>query len=1156
MKIRSIFKFSSVWSVLIAAAVVVFIASHYILAESIDLTGTGMCIKSSELISGTTYVELKPAGGLACTVNGDFDTPVVVTNCVYNYNCGACVSGYKSCTKASQVPAGATCSNDPVLNQACAPDYTKPSVTITAPTVTTVSATTAFSATVTDNVAVTKVEFLVNNVVKHTATATPYSFNWDTTTASAGTNTLSVKGYDAAGNIGLASKTVSVNNTVADNINPTVSITYPAAAAKIGGNVAVAANAADASGIYKVEFYVDNYITPTTDTTSPYSFDWHTAYATNGSHTIYARAYDMVGNYETDSKTVTVDNAKPAVTLTDPTATTVSGVVVFSANATDNEGVAKVEFLVDGAVKFTDTASPYSYNWDTTVATTVAAVSNNRALSVKTYDAAGNYETAAKTVSVDNIKPAINITYPAAGKMVDGEVAVVADATDASGIYKVDFFVDDDITPISDTSSPYGFNWNTIAVVDGNHTITAKAYDIANPKNNNYATVTVAVRNATVADSIDPVVTITAPTAAIVNGATVFSANATDNVGVIKVEFLVDDVVVFTDTASPYSYNWDTTVATAVSSAVNGVRKLSAIAYDAKGNDGMASKNVTVSNSIKCDYAYGKWSLVCDDSNNRTRPYTATPAGCYEDPAPVTKESCKIVSCASYDYGSWSDCRDGKQVRSILSKLPASCADTSTAVLEKICSIVSCADYKYSDWGACAADGSQVRTVASKLPAGCTDSGSAVLKRKCVYAAPCASYSYSDWSTCSGSGIQTRQVVSKIPSGCEGGIVPESERKCVVKNNDSCVYGYSKWGNCESSGSQTRKIISLSPENCLRDSEPVLQQACDYVPPVVSGPEVFPCVYSYSSWGACVAKKQARMVLSAVPTGCDAAVAPQISRDCDAALAVLPPHAADAPVPAPVSMLSVAPKNASNLNDRTDPAWQKYYFGSSDCRDEKVCAGAADPDNDNLNNNDEYRFGTNPNSPDTDRDGRVDGDEIENGRDPLLANSATSSDAVVYESPKENGKELGQIYQVVNTDYDKEKGELDISGKALPNSYVTIYMYSKDPVILTVKTDSDGNWLYTVDKPEHGSHEVYLVVNENNGKVAAKSPMFSFVQTAEAATPTGQGNPINMEKAPAPAKARLWEGSLIFIGAGLGGLVLTLLAIGLARSIGGQKKEQ
>ncbi|RKZ28052.1 hypothetical protein DRQ36_10955 [bacterium] len=59
------------------------------------------------------------------------------------------------------------------------------------------------------------------------------------------------------------------------------------------------------------------------------------------------------------------DTEAPTVTITSPASGyTTSGSVIISVEATDNEEVSKVELLVDGSVKSTDTTSPYSFNID------------------------------------------------------------------------------------------------------------------------------------------------------------------------------------------------------------------------------------------------------------------------------------------------------------------------------------------------------------------------------------------------------------------------------------------------------------------------------------------------------------------------------------------------------------------------------------------------------------------------------------------------------------------------------------------------------------------------------------------------------------------------------------------------------------------------
>ena len=61
------------------------------------------------------------------------------------------------------------------------------------------------------------------------------------------------------------------------------------------------------------------------------------------------------------------DTQAPSVSLTSPAAgATVTGTVSVAAAASDNVGVSSVQLLVDGAVLGSDSASPYTWGWNTT----------------------------------------------------------------------------------------------------------------------------------------------------------------------------------------------------------------------------------------------------------------------------------------------------------------------------------------------------------------------------------------------------------------------------------------------------------------------------------------------------------------------------------------------------------------------------------------------------------------------------------------------------------------------------------------------------------------------------------------------------------------------------------------------------------------------
>jgi hypothetical protein len=94
----------------------------------------------------------------------------------------------------------------------------------------------------------------------------------------------------------------------------------------VSGATTVTASASDNVGVTRVEFYLDGVL-QSTDTTSPYSWSWTTTSASNGSHSVVAKAYDAAGNVGTSpAVTVTVSNV---VTGTD-----ISGWTITQANAT------------------------------------------------------------------------------------------------------------------------------------------------------------------------------------------------------------------------------------------------------------------------------------------------------------------------------------------------------------------------------------------------------------------------------------------------------------------------------------------------------------------------------------------------------------------------------------------------------------------------------------------------------------------------------------------------------------------------------------------------------------------------------------------------------------------------------------------------------
>lgn len=74
-------------------------------------------------------------------------------------------------------------------------------------------------------------------------------------------------------------------------------------------------------------------------------------------------------------------------------------------------------------------------------------------------------------------------------------------------------------------------------------------------------------------------------------------------------------------------------------------------------------------------------------------------------------------------------------------------------------------------------------------------------------------------------------------------------------------------------------------------------------------------------------------------------------------------------------------------------------------------------------------------------------------------------------------------------------GKVIFSGKGPANSAVNIYIFS-DPIVVTTKTDDNGDWVYELSQPLKGEkHIAYATVKDNSGKVV-RSSVFNFTVIA------------------------------------------------------------
>jgi subtilisin family serine protease len=181
---------------------------------------------------------------------------------------------------------------------ATAADTIAPTVAIGNPTAgSTLKGLVAIDVTASDNVAVSRVDLMVNGSKIASDTMAPFGFSWDTTQAADGNATLTAYAYDSAGNYTTKAVSVKVANTAAanDTTAPLATISNPVAGGTVSGTVSVKASASDNVGVAKLRLYVDGALVSSVAGSS-LAYSWNTRKIAAGSHILTLEADDAAGN--------------------------------------------------------------------------------------------------------------------------------------------------------------------------------------------------------------------------------------------------------------------------------------------------------------------------------------------------------------------------------------------------------------------------------------------------------------------------------------------------------------------------------------------------------------------------------------------------------------------------------------------------------------------------------------------------------------------------------------------------------------------------------------------------------------------------------------------------------------------------------------------
>jgi len=350
-------------------------------------------------------------------------------------------------------------------------DVTAPAVAISSPAnAASVSGTVPINATASDASGVAGVQFqLDGTALQAEDTTSPYSINWDTTTLTNGSHTLTAVGRDVAGNIVTSSAvTVTVSNGTNPELNVLVTPQNGTLSTATGEHLDVTVSAG--VGLSSVNFYINDVLKGTA-TAAPFTFSWVTATENPGNYALKVEATSGSGTL-TETRPLTLLGTTCEVYASE--ASVPQGTAVaLQGLCSGSKNVAEIQFSVDQITQSSDPSSTYT------------AIVDTSRLSMGTHDvtATGKFTSPAGESSISR---AINVTQPVlsvallpgAVVLYDEKIKFTASVNDGRQVKQIDFYLDG-VFKQGIIAPPYEFTWTSGGIADlGRHTMEVRATDV------------------------------------------------------------------------------------------------------------------------------------------------------------------------------------------------------------------------------------------------------------------------------------------------------------------------------------------------------------------------------------------------------------------------------------------------------------------------------------------------------------------------------------------------------------------------------------------------------------------------------------------------------------------------------------------------------
>ncbi|MFA6252320.1 MAG: hypothetical protein WCX74_02890 [Candidatus Paceibacterota bacterium] len=505
------------------------------------------------------------------------------------------------------------------------------------------------------------------------------------------------------------------------------------------------------------------------------------------------------------------------------------------------------------------------------------------------------------------------------------------------------------------------------------------------------------------------------------------------------------------------------------------------------------ASNIESSFNVKvlCNYNYSAWS-VCNNGKRTRSVVSSYPTGC-SDGDKILESTCDGVACTAYNYSAWSECANGKRTRRLVSAIPSGCL--GNAILEETCTIpqTSCTEDKWEceNWQPCSSTNKQIRKCTIVSDCALVSSSSPELTRECSFNSSQTSEVKPADTTANTTVVTYTKNDVSLECTLEGITDVNTCQDYIAQTNivSSCISnGINDFNKCKSyllgKYPSLVKCKNLKPEECEIYINDILLADLKNSLSEDSKKKLVDYV------GTVAVIDSQQQVINVVDKKTGESSAIKVEN-----------------IPVAVNNISV------NLLPTEIVENQKYL---------SPVAITFDENKNGIPDDIELRLGTD-----------------------IKEESLTGVDRAIItgeslEQPKFK-KETLISGQLTIDQVENQKGGIRFQGKAIPNQIVTLFIYSTMPIVITVEADSNGNWIYELDKSLiNGKHEAYVVINNSKGRIIEASlPKPFFIDEARA---VAMDEFVRIEDASSVSVTESSDNFIkTYVGAGVGFIVLLIV---------------